>query len=338
MSTDKQKVQLPPIISSYDLSRKQFEPLKYAVPELLPTGLIILVGKQKIGKSWLDLNIGIAIAKGGTALGKWQCSQGRVLYLALEDNERRIQERQNLLLGPDTEKPKLLEIALEWPRLHNNGLPMIEEWIETHPDARLIIVDPWVMVRPVVKARPGETGYDADYEALKGIKHLADKYKVCILIQLHKSKPKGKDIDPFDEVNGTTGITACADGFINITRARGEADATLYASGRDYPNELNLSLKFNNGMWIAMGDSRYHSLNREGKEVIDLFNKVGKPLMPNEIALYLNLGGGTVRKRLMDMKQRDEIKDTGEGYISLIDSGNNSNGHYHQASLPNIPV
>jgi hypothetical protein len=316
----------PQIVSAHDIASMKFEPIKYAVPQLLPMGLIILAGKQKIGKSWLDLNLAIAIASGGIALNRWKCDPGDVLYMALEDNERRIQDRLKTLI-PYGNVPKNLHIALEWPTLNDNGLTILENWIKDHPGTRLIIIDPFVCVRPPVRAQAGQTGYDADYMALKGIKHLADKYNICILVQVHKSKPKGRDSDPFDEVNGTTGITACADGFINLTRARGAADATLYASGRDYPEELNLSLKFDKGNWIALsGDCRYHSLNRERKNIIDVLNQSGKPLSPAEIALLLNIGSGTIRKRLFDMAQDGQIKATDQGgYISLIDSNNNSN-------------
>lgn len=315
----------PQILSAQDIASRKFDPIRYAIPQLLPTGLIILAGKQKIGKSWLDLNLGIAIASGGIALNRWKCDQGNVLYMALEDNKRRIQDRLRILM-PHGNVPRDLHIALEWPTLNTNGLTILENWIKDHPGTRLIIIDPFVCVRPPVTAKAGQTGYDADYIALKGIKNLADKYNICILVQVHKSKPKGRESDPFDEVNGTTGITACADGFINLTRARGAADATLYASGRDYPEELNLSLRFDNGNWIALsGDCRYYKLNRERKEIIDILSQLKNPLTPAKIAQLLNTNPGTIRKRLFDMSQDGQIKAIDQGYISLIDSSNNSN-------------
>jgi RecA-family ATPase len=49
---------------------------------MLPEGLNLLVGKPKIGKGWLVLATGIAIAAGGYALGKVRVQQGDCLYLA----------------------------------------------------------------------------------------------------------------------------------------------------------------------------------------------------------------------------------------------------------------
>ncbi len=66
----------------------------WAVPGLLPAGLCIFAGKQKAGKSWLALQIAQAVATGGHVLGQ-QIERGPILYLALEDIPRRLQDRMN---------------------------------------------------------------------------------------------------------------------------------------------------------------------------------------------------------------------------------------------------
>ncbi len=339
----------PDPISAYDLMRKVFPPIDYVVPDILPTGLIVLAGKQKIGKSWLDLNLALAVASGGVALGHYQVKQGDVLYLALEDTERRLQDRIGQLLGPGSEAPRGLHIETKWPRMDIKGITKLEEWIIAHPNTRLIMVDPWVKVKPRMKNRNGETGYDTDYEALEGIKHLADKYSICILIQFHLRKANAED--PFDEINATTGVTACADGLISIKRARGTSDATLYANGRDYKEEVNLALAFDNGFWKVLGDGQaaiYYTLSEERKTVIDLLcgsitpQGEANPLMPKEIASLLDINDGTVRKMLFKMKEDSQVTWVSEdkeqgvrgGYISLIPSpkqqqqANNKNAKY----------
>ena len=52
------------------LQRQTFAEIQYIVPGLIPEGLSMLVGRPKIGKSWMALDIGTAIAlPGGTCLG-----------------------------------------------------------------------------------------------------------------------------------------------------------------------------------------------------------------------------------------------------------------------------
>jgi hypothetical protein len=327
-------------ISLYDLRRKHFDPIKYIVPDILPAGLIILGGKQKIGKSWLDLNLGIAVATGGVALGHYKVEQGDVLYMALEDTDRRLQDRTGQLLAPGEEWPKNMEVVTEWPRMNEGGLEKLEAWIQARPNARLVIADPWVKIKPRLKSRHGETGYDADYEALEGVKKLADKYGICILVQFHLRKANADD--PFDEVNATTGVTACADGFISLKRSRGESEATLYASGRDYKEEVNLALSFKSGMWKVLGEGQtavYYGLSQERRAVIDLLCEAITPMMPKDIATLLAVNDGTMRKLLFSMKDDNQVEWKEEdkerklpaGYISCIPSPkqenqNNGNG------------
>ena len=327
---ERNKMGEPSPISAKDLMKKQFAPIEYAVPDILPMGLIILGGKQKIGKSWLDLNLSLAVASGGIALGKYPVKQGDVLYLALEDTERRLQDRIAQLLSPGSEAPVSLEIETKWPRMDSKGIAALEKWLLTHPNARMIIIDPWVKVKPQVRSRQGETGYDADYEALAGIKDLADRYGVCILIQFHLRKQSADD--PFDEVNATTGATACADGFVSIKRGRGEGEGTLYASGRDYKEEVNLALSFKDGMWKVLGDGQaavYYGLSPERRAVIDLLCSAIQPSSPKDLAVLLAVPDGTMRKRLFDMKDAGQVEWKEEngvsGYVSLIPSPKNNN-------------
>jgi RecA-family ATPase len=68
------------------------ESLQRAVAELL-------AGPPKVGKSWLSLGLGLAVAAGGQAFDSMPVQGGPVLYLALEDTPRRLQTRMGKLLG-----------------------------------------------------------------------------------------------------------------------------------------------------------------------------------------------------------------------------------------------
>ncbi len=58
---------------------------------------MLLVGAPKIGKSWV-LGFGLGCAYGGYTLGRLHADRRRVLYLALEDGDRRMQDRCRKLL------------------------------------------------------------------------------------------------------------------------------------------------------------------------------------------------------------------------------------------------
>src|SRR5947209_20621686 len=91
--------------------------VRYAVGGIIPEGACLLAGAPKLGKSWLALNIALAAAEGGVALGMVPVEQGPVLYLALEDRPRRLQSRPRKLLGPaGQDPPEGREFAVAWPR------------------------------------------------------------------------------------------------------------------------------------------------------------------------------------------------------------------------------
>jgi hypothetical protein len=87
----------------------------WAVPGLIPTGVTLLVGPPKIGKSWMGLGISVAVATGGKALGKIEVDPGEVLYLALEDTARRLKSRLRMMLPRDNPGPETLTLAIECP-------------------------------------------------------------------------------------------------------------------------------------------------------------------------------------------------------------------------------
>jgi hypothetical protein len=56
--------------SAVELLATTFPEPRWAVPGILAEGLTFLAGAPKLGKSWLALNVSLAIASGGRALGQ----------------------------------------------------------------------------------------------------------------------------------------------------------------------------------------------------------------------------------------------------------------------------
>jgi predicted ATP-dependent serine protease len=130
------------VFTAAELQRRTFPPVSYCVPDLIPEGLTIIAGKPKIGKSWLALDVCIAIAAGRICLGERKPTQGDVLYAAMEDNPRRLQRRIDRLLSPvSTEWPQRLTLANAWRRLDKGGVDDVRQWMEHAENPRLVILD-----------------------------------------------------------------------------------------------------------------------------------------------------------------------------------------------------
>lgn len=157
--------------------------------------------------------------------------QGTVLYLALEDDYHRLQERLYRMFGTDSTEN--LHFAIKAPDLENGLDEQLENFIRQHPDTSLIIIDTLQKIREV----DGEKySYANDYEIIARMKAFADKHSICLLL-VHHTRKQSAD-DKFDMISGTTGLLGAADGaFLLQKKKRTSNAATLEVSGRDQPDQ-----------------------------------------------------------------------------------------------------
>jgi hypothetical protein len=287
-------------ITGAALDAKIFPPLNWIVPGLLPEGFFVFAGRIKLGKSFLLMGVSSAVGMGGYALGSIECPQGDVLHLALEDNERRLKERQAMLLG-DGMKPDLVEYNTTWPRLNNGGIEEIERWAESKSKPRLVVIDTIKMVRR--PQLPNEGVYDYDYSSVEALRALANKHRLGIVGVHHLNKRIDGD-DPFDLVSGSNGLSACADGTFILNRD-GQG-CTLYVRGRDV-SEADRALTFANGHWTLLGDAEFVRRSEERANILDAIANIGGPASPEEIAGAIGQKSGNVRFLLHKMMKDGQV-------------------------------
>ena len=78
--------------SCEEIMSTAYKPLAYCVDGLLTQGLYLLAGAPKVGKSFFVAQLAYHIAT-GQKLWDYEVKQSTVLYLALEDDHRRLQKR-----------------------------------------------------------------------------------------------------------------------------------------------------------------------------------------------------------------------------------------------------
>jgi hypothetical protein len=302
----------PRTISAPELVRKQFAPIRWAVPNLITEGVTILSGRPKMGKSWICLDLALAVASGGRVMGEIQVQAGGVLYLALEDGQRRLKERLGRLLFNES-PPDDLHFATSWERLNEGGIAAIEAWLDENPNTRLIIIDTLAKVRE--RQRPGGNLYEQDYGALEPLGTMARARKIAILIVHHSRKAAADDV--MDDISGSTGLTGTVDGVLVLRRARGEAEAELHATNRD-ANDQELALKWDATMtrWSIAGIAADLRISDEHKRIINLIGASSSGLTPKELATQL--GGtneSTIRVTLRRMLDKGQIRMAGSRYV-----------------------
>jgi hypothetical protein len=314
---------LPTARTAADLLARDFPAPRYAVEGLLAEGVSVLAGRPKLGKSWLALALSVAVAAGGRALGSIPVERGPVLYLALEDGERRLQTRLRLVLRGEPAPPGW-HYQTAWPTVDDGGVPALAAWLAAHPDCRLVVIDTLKRIRP--RERVGASLYGQDYDALAPLADLAREHRVCILVVHHTRKAAADDM--LDMVSGSTGLTAAADAVLVLQRARGQADATLAVTGRDIEErELALQRDSLTMGWTLMGDAADYRLSNERRAILDVLRAAGRMLTPREAADALGKGDqyGAVKKLMWTMAMDGTLRSDGGRYGLPDRDGNGGN-------------
>jgi hypothetical protein len=305
----------PRVVSVKDLQTMTFPPMRYVLPGLIPEGLTILAARPKAKKSWLMLDLAVAVAAGRFLLGDLKPAEGDVLYLALEDSHRRLQRRLDKLLGTFfAEWPRRLEIATEWPR-GDRGVADLHAWCVAHPNARLIVIDTFEKIR--APDGPGRL-YGLDYLAIGPFHRIAHEHGIAVVLVHHTRKMDADNA--FDTVSGSHGLTGAADTVLVIKQHSG--GVTLHAAGRDI-DESETAMQFDKATcrWTivgALGGAVDVRISDQRRRVLQVLAEAGGPLSRAEIRRAAGLRNENAADLILGKMVRDgEIVRAGRGKYDL---------------------
>lgn len=297
-----------------ELATADFPEPRWAVPGVLAEGVNLLAGSPKLGKSWLALGLAIAVASGGRALGRIPVDRGDVLYAALEDTPRRLQNRLAVLLADDG-PPHGLDFVVTLPRLPD-AADLITEWLNEHPTARLVIIDVLRKVRPRADERTDL--YGRDYDAMSQLKAIADRYAVAVLVVHHVRKSDAEDV--FDTVSGSNGLTGGADAILVAKRLRNSATAELHVTGRDV-EERSYALEWSSDTctWTLLDEPVAVVQMSDTRRGIVTWLEANTAGTPAQIAagLQLDITANTLRQTLRRMAEAGQVDSDGQGTYFL---------------------
>lgn len=288
------------------LDKQTFPPVQWVVPDIIAEGLTVLAGGPKVGKSWLVLSLALGIASGGRVLGQVELGKTRpVLYMALEDGDRRLQARARKLLGGQPIPGKFQYVTTGKP---GQLLYTLQEWLQSNAEeSPVAIVDTFAKIRPAETA--GENSYERDYRHAGLLKSYVDPIPGAGLVLVHHTrKDKGDGGDFIEAVSGTQGISGAADQTIVLRRNRTDDDGLLQVTGRDVL-EAEYAVTHDGGTWILAGGTTTSAASRarEGKATRNLGDDAARvvryvidngPVSPGDVASALDIQGTTVRSYL----------------------------------------
>lgn len=305
------------------LDAQEFPARRYAIPHVFPEGYTVFVGAPKAGKSWLSLDGCLAISTGTQALGGITIEQpAKVLYLALEDGDSRLQDRIRTL-RPGQPIPERFHYATEIQ--HGKVFDTIRAWMAEHPDTALVCLDTLGKVMPPAKS--GETTYERDYRVGSALKRITAAHPGLALVVVHHDR-KMKTGDFVDSVSGTNGVAGAADTIVALARERMSNDGVLSVTGRDI-TETEFAITMEHGTtWRLAGESldeakaQVREVRQEAKaarlgpvmqQVVNFVDKSGDGVRAAQVATELDIDKG---KAAVYLKRAHE-----SGFIDRIDRG-----------------
>jgi RecA-family ATPase len=288
----------------YDTVYRSKPPL---IDGLLYPGTYLFVGAPKLGKSFFMAQLAYHIST-GLSLWDYPVRKGTVLYLALEDDYRRLQERLFRMFGTDSAEN--LHFAITASQLGNGLDKQLQGFMQKYPDTRLIIIDTLQKVREV---GGDKFSYANDYEIITRLKRATDNYGICLLLVHHTRKQQSDD--KFDMISGTNGLLGAADGaWLLQKEKRTSNSATLDISGRDQQDQrLYLTRDIERLIWRL--EKAETELWKEPSDPVletvavmvtaespqwkgtptELVSKLGLDIQPNTLTQRLNVNAGRLQ-------------------------------------------
>lgn len=300
------------------LYTRRFQPLLWLVQGLIPEGLGITASRPKMGKSRLWWSIAYAVATGEKALGQFEVSQGKVLYIAIdESSERLIRDRCKTMGFKGTDN--LFYEVRDIPRIDENFLGYLHQWKEIEPDLTLVIIDTMAHIKPEKKAH--QDAYDFETKVWAGLQQFchANHMHVNLIHHLRKTHTEEHVID----VLGSTAVTAKVDIVATIKQDKQERGAVLNLTGRETPTmALNLMMQSESGVWEYMGEDSTGKNRVSSQGTLDVWDVLRDgPLSVSQIAGELGKNVDTMRRKLVRMEKDGEVKSVKQGRINLYYMG-----------------
>ena len=298
------------------LSTKEFEPIEWVIEDLLPPGVSLLSGRPKQGKSWLVHAWGLLVAAERPVFGL-KTHRSKVLYMALEDSDRRLKLRTSKLMDShslfDNDLAGYFFKTTEAKQLGKGLESQLDELLTANPDMRLVIID--VLARIRQERRPNQSVYESDYEVGRRLKNITAKFPHVALLIVHHTNKSG--LDALDAISGTNGLAGGVDNTFSMIN--GSSGLELHINGRDIEDSAPIPLiKGPDGMWemISRAEAWKRTISESRAKIAEAM-KAGET-SPTDIATASGLDINLVGQQLRRLVKKGQIVKVKRGSYALV--------------------
>jgi hypothetical protein len=301
-----------PVVRAADIMETEQGPRWLVQALWARAGVGILGGAPKCCKSWLALEVALAVASGSACLGDFDVGDpGSVLLYMAEDAAPVVKARlsgicrhRGLDLGAQ-ELHLITAPALRLDRAQDQA--RLREAVARYAP-RLLVLDPFVRLHRIDENDAGQVSALLGY-----FRELQRAHDVAIMV-VHHARKNGSAAQPGQSLRGSGDFFAWADSLLYVRRQRGQLLLTVEHRGAPAPEPLALVLAGDDDVHLEIAqatenddsaantDRSPHALD---KAILDALTQAHKPVPRADL-----------RARLRVRNER-----LGEALVRLADSG-----------------
>jgi len=288
-----------------EIMKTEYPPLKYIIPGIIPEGLCMIVGSPKTGKTLLISHLCAAVSHGGFFMGSIECEQREVLFLALEDNERRLKDRMIKQGGLANDK-----LFIETPETWTGGIGALRSYLKEYPETGLVIIDTLFKFSPIEDSNE----YGKTYKPIALIQEIAAETRIPIIL-IHHCRKGGNNNNGdgwTDESMGSQGLIAAVDTLILLQRKDGKNEGSMRIKGRDV-EEKCYDLLFDRDIctWKLIGESEIVKGDPKAQaEILSLLENNPEGLKTSDIASMLGKKDNAISNTLKTLNDKGKATKT----------------------------
>lgn len=273
---------------------------KCVIPGVLHNGLTIFAGRPKSGKSWLSLQLALAVAQGDKFLGQMPVTMpGAVVYIALEESQSRTASRMQRLVASESIYMQNIAMVYSMLPLGQGGAEQLDKILEDRKPT-LVIADTFLAL--VGGADKGKDVMRSEYKEVDRIRKIVAKHDTAMVLIHHTRKAMAGE-SGIDSVAGSTGVTAATDAVWTLKKEDAEAGmSSLEIVGREV-EEQSLGLRFKRDGdigWEFAGQGHEIKAAKGQREIVEMLTHEGAQT-PAKIAMLLRMNVNQVRSMLYEM-------------------------------------
>lgn len=298
----------------------------WIVPGFIPAGMTLLAGRPKAGKSWIALQVSREVSSGGELFGE-QIEQGRVLYLALEDNNQRLKKRMQIQQWGEKSRKNTEFITfrtfVDKIGFLHLGIKEGDSKVGKHAERlykevedgkyRLVVIDTFS------NAFLGLKNIDDNQImtlVMKPLQEISLSRNIGTIVLDHHNKMSEQAPNLTNDILGSTAKVSISDTVIGVYR-KGKDERRLLATGKDIEDFDVMIKKDNHFIWTR--EDILPGLTHKDQQLFEILvsqNHNGARL--SKLAEMTGEAESNVSTRLAKLRNLGFADKTKDGFIAVI--------------------